>query len=90
MDFVVSPPGCGRSVTDFLGWDAHEAQLRCPDEVDSDIYEYEVPGGALNLKSTNYPDHDRQRDLPLQGKIPIAEPGIEPGTSWSVVRNSDH
>jgi hypothetical protein len=31
MDFVVSTPGCGRSVT------AHEAQLRCPDEVDGDI-----------------------------------------------------
>jgi hypothetical protein len=38
MDFVVSPPGCGRSVTYFLGWDAHEAQLRRPDEVDGDIW----------------------------------------------------
>jgi hypothetical protein len=38
MDFVVSPPGCGRNVTDFWGWDAHEAQLRCPDEADGDIY----------------------------------------------------
>jgi hypothetical protein len=38
MYFVVSPPGCGRSVTDFWGWDAHEAQLRCPDEVDGDIW----------------------------------------------------
>jgi hypothetical protein len=36
MDFVGSPAGCGRSVTDFWGWDAHEAQLRCPDEVDGD------------------------------------------------------
>jgi hypothetical protein len=45
------------------------------------IYEYELPGGALNLKSTNYPDLGRQGDLPLQGKIPMAEPGIEPGTS---------
>jgi hypothetical protein len=45
------------------------------------IYEYEVPGGDLNLKSINYPDHGRQDDLPLQGKIPMAEPGIEPGTS---------
>jgi hypothetical protein len=43
------------------------------------IYEYEVPGGAL--KSANYPDHGRQGDLPLQGKIPMEEPGIEPGTS---------
>jgi hypothetical protein len=38
MYFVVSPPGYGRSVTDFWGWDAHEAQLRCPDEVDGDIW----------------------------------------------------
>ena len=27
VDFVVLPPGHGRSVTDFWGWDAHEAQL---------------------------------------------------------------
>jgi hypothetical protein len=38
MDFVVSPPGCGRSVTDFWGWDARKTQLRCPDEVDGDIW----------------------------------------------------
>jgi hypothetical protein len=48
------PPGCGWSVTDFWGWDAHEARLRCPDEVDG---EYGVPGEALNLNSTNFPDH---------------------------------
>jgi hypothetical protein len=29
-------------------------------------------------------------DLSLQGKIPMAEPGIEPGTSWFVVKSSDH
>jgi hypothetical protein len=45
------------------------------------IYEYEVPGGALILKSTNYPDHGRHGDLPLQGKISMADSGIEPGTS---------
>ena len=28
--------------------------------------------------------------LPIQGKIPILELGIEPGTSWLVVRSSDH
>jgi hypothetical protein len=48
-----------------------------------------VLGGALNLISTGYPDHGRFGDLPLQGKIPTAEPGIEPGTSWLVVRSSD-
>jgi hypothetical protein len=37
MDFVVFPPGHGNSVTDFWGWDAHEAQLRCPDDVSGDI-----------------------------------------------------
>jgi hypothetical protein len=37
MDFVVSSPGCGRSVTDLQGWDAKEAQLRRRDEVDGDI-----------------------------------------------------
>jgi hypothetical protein len=51
MDFVVSLSGCGRSVTDVWGWDAHEAQLRCPDEVDGDI----IPGGALNLNSSKLP-----------------------------------
>ena len=33
VDLVVLPPGHGRSVTDFWGWDTHEAQLRCPDGV---------------------------------------------------------
>jgi hypothetical protein len=37
MDFVVFPPGHGSSVTEFWGWDAHEAQLRCPDDVSRDI-----------------------------------------------------
>ena len=37
VDFVVLPPGHDRSVTDFRGWDAHEAQLRCPDDVSGDI-----------------------------------------------------
>ena len=37
VDFVVLPLGHGSSVTDFWGWDAHEAQLRCPDGVSGDI-----------------------------------------------------
>jgi hypothetical protein len=90
-DFVVPLPGCGRSVTDFWGWAAHRAQLLCPDDVsDDDMYERGVPGGALSLNSTDCPDHGRYGDLPLQGKILTAEPGIEPGTSWLVVRSSDH
>jgi hypothetical protein len=34
------------------------------------IYEYEVPGGALNLNSTNYPDRGHHGDPPLPGKNP--------------------
>ena len=36
MNFRGFPPGCGDSVADFWGWDAHEARLRCPDDVSGD------------------------------------------------------
>ena len=39
----------GDSVADFRGWDAHEARLRCPDNVSGDMLEDEIPGGALSL-----------------------------------------
>jgi hypothetical protein len=59
------------SVTNFWGWDVHEAQLRCPDEVDGDtVYGYEVPGGALNLSSTNYPDHGHHGICPFKENSP--------------------
>jgi hypothetical protein len=91
IDFVVPPPGCGRSVTDFWGWGAHRAQLRCSDDVsDVDMYERGVPGGALNLNSTSYSDQTRYGDLSLQGRTSTAEPGIESGSSWLVVRSPDH
>jgi hypothetical protein len=45
------------------------------------IYEYNVPGGALNLDLINYPYHGHHGDLLLQEKIPMLEPGIEFGTS---------
>ena len=47
-------------------------------------------GFYLKSKSTNYTDHGHQGDPPSTRKIPMVEPGIEPGTSWLVVRNSDH
>jgi hypothetical protein len=87
LDFAVSPPGCGWSVTDFWDWDAHEAWLRCLDEVDADIYEYGVPGGALNLNSTNHPDHGHHGDPPLSGKNPHFRAG---NRTRSVVRSADH
>jgi hypothetical protein len=49
-----------------------------------------VRGGAINLNSTSYPDHGLCGDVLLQEKISTAEPEIEPGTSWLVVRSSDH
>jgi hypothetical protein len=45
------------------------------------IYGYGVLGEALNLNSTNYPDRGHHGDPPLSGKMPMIEPGIEPGTS---------
>jgi hypothetical protein len=54
MDFIVSPPGCGWSVTDIWGWDAHEAQLHCPNEVDGDIWIWSTRR-ALNLSSIKLP-----------------------------------
>jgi hypothetical protein len=53
-DLVVSPTGCGRSVTDFWDWDAHEARLRCPDEVSGDTWIWSTRRG-LNLSSTELP-----------------------------------
>ena len=75
MNFRGFPPGCGDSVTDFWGWDAHEARLRCPDDVSGDNRR------GLKPKYTNYPDHGHHGNLSLQGKIAMVEPGIEPGTS---------
>jgi hypothetical protein len=85
-----SPPGCGRSVTDVWGWGVHRAHLRLPDDL-SDILVYErgLPGRTLNLNSTSYPDHGRCGELPLQWKIPTAYSGIEPVTSWLVVRSHE-
>jgi hypothetical protein len=54
------------------------------------MYECGVPVRALNLSSASYPDHGRCGDLPLQGKIPTAEQGIESGTSCLTVRSSNH
>jgi hypothetical protein len=48
VDIVVLPSGHGSSVTDFCCWDAHEAQLRCPDYVSGDI-------GGLSARSTLKP-----------------------------------
>ena len=48
-NFCGFPPGCGDSVADFWGWDAHEVRLRFPDDVSGDMQGDEIPGGALTL-----------------------------------------
>jgi hypothetical protein len=79
-DFVISPPDCGRCVTDFeVGTPIRRSYVVLMRWMV--IYGYGVPGGALNLSSTNYPDHGHHGDLSLQGKIPMVEAGIEPGNS---------
>ena len=89
MNCCVFPPGCGDSVAEFWGWDAHGARLRCPDDVSGDMQEDEIRGGALNLNLLT--THTMvTTGIALQGKIPMVEPGIEPGTSWLVVRDPDH
>ena len=47
-------------------------------------------GFDLKSNSTNYPDHGHHGDPPHTRKIPMVEPGIEPGTSWFVARSADH
>ena len=90
MNFRGFPPGCGDSVADFWGWDAHEARLHCPDDVSGDMQEDEIPGGALSLNLLTTQTMVTTGNLSLQGKFPMVEPGIEPGTSWLVVRDPDH
>jgi len=48
VDFVVFPPGHGRSVTNFWCRDAHEAQLRFPVDVSGDI------GGCSNVSTRHH------------------------------------
>jgi len=78
VDFVVFPPGHGKSVADFWVWDAHEAQLRCPGDVSGDRGRYSA-WRSLKLRESS-----------PSGKIPTVEPGIESGTSWLVIGDSDY
>ena len=68
--FVVLPPGHGRSVTDFWSWDAHEAQLRCPDDVSGDMQEDETQGGVLSLNLLTTQTMVTTEIFPLKEKFP--------------------
>ena len=69
----------GDSVADFRGWDAHEARLRCPDDVNGDMLEDEVTGGALRLNVLTTQTRVTTGIFPLQGKIPVVELESNPG-----------
>jgi hypothetical protein len=85
IDFVASPLVCGGSVTDFWGLDAHEVQLRCPDEVDGDIWIWSSRRGLKPPPRPWSPWETSPSRKNHHGRT-----GIEPGTSWSVAGNSDH
>ena len=82
MSFRGFHPGCGDSEADFWGMDAHEARLHDPDDVSGDMQEDEIPGGALSLNLLTTQTMFTTGIFPCKEKIPMVEPGIEPGTSW--------
>ena len=62
--------------------------VSCPTDVWVVIEEDVVPGGFLNLNSTNLPRSWSPWESSPSRKLPTVEPGIETRTSWLVVRNS--
>jgi hypothetical protein len=81
MNFVVCPLAvakCNR----LLRLGRHEARLRRPDDMSGDLWRWNARGVLSLPKPKPSP--------PSQGKIPMVEPRIKPGTSWSVARDSDH
>jgi hypothetical protein len=67
-------PKCNRLLSLRRPWGA----VSCPDEW-MVKYEYEIPGGALNLSSTKLPRPWSPWETSPSRKNPIVEPGIEPG-----------
>ena len=75
VDFVVLPPGHGGSVTDFWGWDDHEAQLRFPDDVNGYIFyqptQTMVTAGILPFRENSHGRvGNRTRDLMISSQGP--------------------
>ena len=67
VDFVFLPPGHGMSVTDFWGWDAHEAQLRCRDDVSGDV------GGCSARKALKPTFYQSTQTMVTAGFLPFRE-----------------
>ena len=79
MNFRGFPPGCGDSVADFWGWDAHEVRLRCPDDVSGDMQEDEIPGGALSLNLLTIQTTVTAEIFPCKEKFPWKNQESNPG-----------
>ena len=67
VDFVVLPPGHGRSVTDFWGWDTHEAQLHCPHDVSGDV------GGCSARRALKPKFYQSTQTMVTVGILPFRE-----------------
>jgi len=67
VDSIVLPPGHGRNVTDFWVWDAHEAQLRCPDDVSGDI------GGCSARRALKPKFYQPTQTMVTTGILPFRE-----------------
>ena len=79
MNFRGFPPGCGDSVADFWDWDAHEARLRCPDDVSGDMQGDEIPGGALSLNLLTTQTMVTTGIFPCKEKFPWESRETNPG-----------
>jgi len=77
LDFVVLPPGHGSSVTDFWGWDAHETQLRCPDDVSVDI------GGCSVRRALKLKFYQPTQTMVTAGILPITENSHGRAGNWT-------
>jgi len=64
---MVLLPVHGSSVTDFCGWDVHEAQLRCPNDVSGDI------GGCSARRALKPKFYQPTQTMVTAGILPFRE-----------------
>jgi len=67
VDFVVLPPGHGRSVTYVWVWDANEARLCCSDDVSGDI------GGCSATRALKLKFYQPIQTMDTAGILPFRE-----------------
>jgi len=64
------PPSWAWQECNFWCLEAHEAQLRCPDDVSGDIRGCSARRALKPKFYPTYPDHGHRGNPPLQGKFP--------------------